>query len=211
MKKIMFNDKYGLTQAVIDGRKTITRRIAYTKDVRFLNLGWDVKTHQRLICDGEFVVARSQYKIDEVVAIAQSYKDINELGIVQSKPTQGDEYIWFGDGGGTEHVWAENHAGWTNKMFVKADLMPHHIKITNIRVERLQDISDEDCLREGIYMDYDEHGGLYTTPYYDYHNNKHNGFDTPREAFSALIDKVSGVGTWDSNPMVWVYEFELVD
>lgn len=210
MKKIMFNDKYGLTQAVIDGRKTITRRIAYTKDVRSLNLGWDVKTHQRLICDGEFVVARSQYKIDEVVAIAQSYKDINELGIVQSKPTQGDEYIWFGDGGGTEHVWAENHAGWTNKMFVKADLMPHQIKITDICVEHLQEISNEDCLREGVYEMRETHGK--PSAYSFIGDNAYCGKrKTPRDAFAALIDKVSGRGTWDSNPLVWVYEFELVD
>lgn len=163
----MFNDKYGLTKAVLEGRKTMTRRMVCTKDVRLpVHLSYDIKTRQLLLYDACLsLVERSRYAFDEVVAIAQSYKDINELGIVQSKPTQGDEYIWFGDGGGTEHVWAENHAGWTNKMFVKADLMPHQIKITNIRMERLQDISDEDCLREGIYMDYDEHGGLYTTPY----------------------------------------------
>ena len=40
--------------------------------------------------------------------------------------------------------------------------------------------------------------------------NKDNGFDTPREAFAALIDKVSGKGTWESNPYVWAYEFELM-
>lgn len=34
--------------------------------------------------------------------------------------------------------------------------------------------------------------------------------DTPREAFAALIDKVSGKGTWESNPYVWAYEFELM-
>ena len=204
MKKIMFNDKFGLTKAVLEGRKTITRRSIPKKLLENIELyahGNEEELRHRLR-------ANSSYHVGEVVAIAQSYKDIGERGFVQEKPTQGDEYIRFGDGGGTEHVWAENHAGWTNKMFVKADLMPHHIKITNIRVEHLQDISDEDCLREGIYMDYDAHGGL---PFYDYNNNQHNGFDTPREAFAALIDKVSGRGTWDSNPMVWVYEFELLD
>lgn len=34
---------------------------------------------------------------------------------------------------------------------------------------------------------------------------------TPKMAFEELIDKVSGRGTWESNPIVWVYEFELVD
>lgn len=43
-----------------------------------------------------------------------------------------------------------------------------------------------------------------------YEGNKDNGFDTPREAFAALIDKVSGKGTWESNPYVWAYEFELM-
>ena len=210
MKKIMFNDKYGLTKAVLEGRKTMTRRMVCTKDVRLpVHLSYDIKTRQFLLYDACLsLVERSQYAFDEVVAIAQSYNDINELGIVQSKPTQGDEYIWFGNGGGTEHVWAENHAGWTNKMFVKADLMPHHIKITNIRVERLQDISDDDCLREGIRK-WDK-GGNPLGPSYDFVNSPH-GYATPREAFAALIDKVSGEGTWDSNPLVWVYEFELVD
>lgn len=212
MKKIMFNDKYGLTQAVLDGRKTMTRRVIHAENIPDdPEYGYAPNIDACCVFNEDDVVATSQYNLCEVVAIAQSYKDINELGIVQTKPTQGDEYIWFGNDGGLECVWAENHAGWKNKMFVKADLMPHQIQITNIEVEHLQDISDEDCLREGIYMDYDEHGGLYTTPYYDYPNNKHNGFDSPREAFAALIDKVSGKGTWESNPLVWVYEFELVD
>ena len=40
MKKIMFNDKYSLTQAVLDGRKTMTRRIFYIPDklVPYLNI-----------------------------------------------------------------------------------------------------------------------------------------------------------------------------
>lgn len=207
----MFNDKYGLTQAVLDGRKTMTRRMVCTKDARLpVHLSYDIKTRQFLLYDACLsLVERSRYAFDEVVAIAQSYNDINELGIVQTKPTQGDEYIWFGNDGGLECVWAENHAGWKNKIFVKAELMPHHIKITNIRVEQLQDISDEDCLRgEGIRK-WDK-GGNPLGPTYDFVNSLH-GYATPCEAFAALIDKVSGNGTWDSNPLVWVYEFELVD
>lgn len=192
MKKIMFNDKYGLTQAVLEDRKTITRRAVPMHDYKYgFQVWYDTKTKQCCVCDGSFIVERSRYSVGEVVAIAQAYKYIYN-----------DSY----------HIGLYGRtAGWTNKMYVAAYRMPYHIKITNIRVEHLQDISDEDCLREGVYMDYDEHGGLYTTPYYDYPNNKHDGFDTPREAFAALIDKVSGKGTWESNRYVWVYEFELVD
>ena len=100
--------------------------------------------------------------------------------------------------------------GWGNKMFVKAEYMPHRIRITNIRAERLQDISEEDCLKEGIKFDflYDE-----KFPYFFTVQNKHKSrwnFRTAKEAFAALIDKTSGKGTWDKNPWVFVYEFELV-
>lgn len=184
MKKIMFNDKYGLTQAVLEGRKTITRRSIPKKLLESIELyahGNEEELRHRLR-------ANSSYQVGEVVAISQAYKDIYN-----------DAY----------HIGLYGRtAGWTNKMFVKAELMPHHIKITNIRAERLQDISDEDCLREGLI--YSPVG----VNHYGFYSEKDNCvyyFYTPREAFAALIDKVSGKGTWESNPLVWVYEFELVD
>jgi hypothetical protein len=187
MKKIMFNDRFGLTQAVLDGRKTITRRAVpeeLLECITWYAQGDEADLIYRLI-------ANSTYRVGEVVAIAQSYRDayLNSGSIYK-----------IGLLGRT--------AGWTNKMFVCADDMPHHIKITNIRVEHLQDISDEDCLREGIRK-WDKDGNP-LGPSYDFVNSPH-GYATPREAFAALIDKVSGKGTWNSNPMVWVYEFELVD
>ena len=103
-------------------------------------------------------------------------------------------------------------AGWSNKMFVRADLMPHYICITNVRVERLQDISDEDCIKEGVCK--------WTKDKELYKYDLADGFEmfewrdkprTPREAYAALIDRISGNGTWESNPYVFVYDFELVD
>lgn len=80
--------------------------------------------------------------------------------------------------------------------------MPHRIRITDIVVERLQDISDEDCLKEGIeYVRSIDKYFFCGVNYY---------FDTPRAAFAELIDKVSGKGTWEKNPYVFAYEFETV-
>ena len=96
-------------------------------------------------------------------------------------------------------------------MFARADLMPHQIRITKVRIQRLQDISDEDCLKEGIIK--------YTKDRTVFKYDLSDGFEmfswkdmkrSPKEAYAALIDKVSGKGTWESNPYVWVYEFELV-
>ena len=170
----MFNDKYGLTKAVLEGRKTQTRRILghgnYTK--RYID---------------KIAVLDAKYKVGEIVAVAQRYSD---LGI---------EPFPFCE------------AGWRNKMFVKADHMPYRIQITNICIEHLQDISDEDCLAEGVMKIKSNKiskafgiSNSYEIP------GQFQIFNSPREAYAALIDKVSGKGTWDSNPLVWVYEFELI-
>lgn len=183
MKKIMFNDRYGLTEAVLTGRKTQTRRI--------------VPPSTPLGCWTE-TVAKSRYQVDEVVAIAQSYKDAG----VHFLPEEDEEF-------GCYDFPAEQTSGWTNKMFVRADLMPHRIRISNVRVERLQDISDEDCIKEGIL-----HSDKYAMPYGIADNKAPNGvffyYTTPREAYAALIGRISGKGTWESNPYVFVYDFELV-
>lgn len=208
----MFNDKYGLTQAVLEGRKTMTRRIIHAENIPDdPEYGYAPNINACCVFNEDDVVAKSQYNLCEVVAIAQSY---NKIGLSPSMYCEvPNEY------GGTRDGSFDELAGWENKMFVKAELMPHHIKITDINVEHLQDISDDDCLREGVVKN--------TIGYYveglkckDWEKESHiemeNGetlklFPTPREAFAALIDKVSGKGTWESNPMVWVYEFELVD
>lgn len=197
-KKILFNDKFGLTQAVLEGRKTMTRRSIPKKLLESIELyahGNEEELRHRLL-------ANSSYQVGEVVAIAQSYETLANSGYLDKMMdgilSMKKEYAG---------------AGYKNKMFVKADLMPHHIKITSIRVEHLQDISNEDCLREGIYekkLEYTPSGYNPNRTYYTFDGVDYC-FNDARDAFAALIDKVSGKGTWDSNPMVWVYEFELVD
>lgn len=200
MKKIMFNDRYGLTQAVLEGRKTQTRRIAYTQNgfVVFDNEDFRLKKLDNgqvllTLCGNKFETAR--YKLGETLAIAQSYKTIQEY----IRRTTGTDLELKPE--------LSQSKGYTNKMFVRADHMPHHIRITRIRVERLQDISDEDCLKEGIWRDDNE--GLEGATYW-YHGLTNSSFRTPQEAYASLIDRISGKGTWKSNPYVFVYDFYTV-
>lgn len=171
----MFSDAFCLTQAVLDGSKTMTRRLL--KDNVPLGNWEETKKHL-------------PYKVGEVVAIAQRYKEVYPNA----------DFEMIGDGFMTES------AGWANKMFVKAELMPHHIRITDVKIERLRDISEEDALREGVW----QMGELFYV-------SKAVGeapevaFPTAREAFWYLIDKISGKGTWESNPLMAAYSFELID
>jgi len=219
MKKIMFNDKLGLTQAVLEGRKTMTRRICkydrpdeswdivfpvfeskdYDSEGNLISpllgaFGWKNK-------DGDFTGWNNPlYKFCEVVAIAQNYRDSGY------SPDSLDRHPKDLSVRGL----MKDSAGWNNKMFVKSYACKHHIKITNVKIERLQDISDEDCLKEGIIHAYTDNNGIkrYHTP----HTKRgYLSTDVAQQAFSFLIDKVSGKGTWESNPFVFAYEFVLVD
>lgn len=197
MKKIMFNDQYGLTQAVLDGRKTQTRRAIRLKDGEYVNVvALDNGSFMSYVAKKGCLTAHvgdielpeyvrpltPNYFIGTEVAVAQRYSECNRaVCLLDSK-------------------------GWNNKMFTKAILLPHRIRIINIRVERLQDISDEDCLKEGIDRCEKEWG------YWEGDNGFLNFYacDTIKEAFAALINKTCGNGTWESNPYVFVYDFILI-
>ena len=263
----------------MNGTKTMTRRLL--KDGTPLG-NWE-ETEKSL-----------PYKVGEIVAIAQSYHTLNKSGYVAPE--------WC------EHT-CESSAGYENKMFVRADLMPHRIMITDVKIERLQELSDEDCTKEGVgaflkvicekaseeYEKKSDNIYWITGRGYDQslsycHNcarkevealnqeigkgyekyivdggwgveDEHPCFcekcgkpllfdfcgnvdlELPnldlryesdlyilnqilsqddedaekviryfaRKAFASLIDKVSGKGTWESNPWVVAYSFELVD
>ena len=207
MQKIMFSDEFQLTKAVLEGRKTMTRRIAYIGDFQkpiagFLTEGSVAGT--LVLTDNWKAVAKSRYKVGEVVAVAQNYGAIlDELEDPRNFSCMEHWESKSSDRGKYAEL-AMYSPGGENKMFVCADEMPHQIRITNVRVERLQDISDEDCMREGLIGD--KQACLY-----GYRNRKHyETFFNPRDAFAALIDKISGKGTWNRNPWVFVYEFELI-
>lgn len=192
MQKIMFNDKYGLTKAVLEGRKTQTRRIAIhsAEDIAVLDELNPQDKDKHIV---QYVIDKySRFKVGEVVAVAQPLKDLG----YDARDTSGG------------HIWGLDHEpAWTNKMFVCAPQCKNRIRINGIRLERLQNISDKDCLKEGIIEDCP--GVQYSFPTEIGYCGQYP-FDTPKAAYAALIDKVSGKGTWDKNPWVFVYDFELV-
>ena len=191
MKKIMFNDKFMLTKAVLGGTKTMTRRII-KKEIPIGN--WQ-ETERTL-----------RYKNGEVVAVVQNYKNIYD----ELREKEGDDTAnkWWADSTIAFGKSIDISAGNNNKMFIRADLMPHHIKITDARVERLQDITEEDCLKEGvIHLKALGIGGYgYITA-----DGECCVCDTPRDAYAELINKICGKGTWERNPWVEAYTFEMVD
>lgn len=216
MKKIMFSDKFLLTKAVLEGRKTQTRRvITYPKTFHGKDVcGYYVcrratdkaitevcmyDENESFIDEGQIL---PKYKEGEVVAVAQSYRDCgyNEFALDRSPK---DYKIIRGTLGEAK--------GWNNKMFVRVEACKHQIRITDVCIERLQDITDECCLKEGIIKKWHAPAckNYYYVPGVEVKSVK-DVHDTPQEAFAHLINKVSRKDVWQENPYVFVYDFELV-
>lgn len=243
MKKIMFSDKYGLTDAVLKGSKTMTRRTLclpeYWHGMWVWSFAFDKQSHSIRLFDadevpmedpdtGECAYVNPHYKIGDVVAVAQSYKSCGytkEWVVQHVRPNPNANW---------NDPFEKKYPGWNNKMFVRADLMPHKIRITDVKVEMLQDISDEDCFKEGIIpitwrqhlpqdlddvspQKYIDHN-VYTLEKFregiedcwaESDPNEYMAEDA-KTAFAVLIFKMYGRKVWEGNPYVFAYTFELV-
>lgn len=208
MQKIMFNNDYNLNDLVISNYKKKTRRIigeagkiaicrtitGQITDVCLMDKnGWLLDNFQ----------ISPKYKINEIVAIAQNYKDIGyKIFQYENEKDKSKGYIKKENEKEIPMKWPIK--GYENKMFVKSELMPHQIEIMNISVEKLQNISEKDCMEEGIRYNEENKKYYYTK------KKKTFYFDTAIDAFASLIDKISGKGTWNKNPYVFVYSFKLI-
>lgn len=198
----MFNDEpTHLCDSVLCGDKTQTRRCVPASHIKAYK-SYLISNPNTQICISEYLIKRgfAKFIVGEVVAVAQSYKS---LGLspcviqVASNHTK-DKF---------KQVPISSLPGWNNKMYVSACFMKHHIKITGVRVERLQDITYEDIRAEGIIAI----GKTVTSTRYGV-RFCHKPFGlSPRKAFAKVFDITNNAGSWKSNPLVYVYEFTLVD
>lgn len=210
MKKILFNSRYGLETAVIERRKTMTRRIV--RCPRTFRGVSDVELEFRkrpgadfyfdcVVTDGdgrELGQLPLPYEVGEVVAVGQRYSDVPMDFLLSHLDDPRKRYF--------EQQLIQQSAGWRNKMFTLPTMMPWQVQMTDLWFEHMQDISDEDCLREGVERWLD---GYIVTGLMERSGRNNRVFDTPREAFAALIDRISGRGTWQDNPWVVAYTMDL--
>lgn len=196
MDSFLFNEHYKLRTAVVEGKKTMTRRLVgdrMTPD--------DIAAYMKGYTD---VANRcAPYKIDDVVAVAEPYKNIFEPDIL----LMGSKII----NGKRKKGWypAIELGGWNNSMFICPEYMKHFVRITDVKIERLHEISEEDALKEGIYGEEVLDAKLDLCYAYTFYPALRH-YETAREAFSHLIDKVSGKGTWEANKLVFCYSFKLL-
>ena len=179
MKKRMFNDTFRFTDMVLQGKKTMTSDILPELGAETELVGTNDKGEFEFRIGGNYetVAIKPKFKVGEVVAVAERYETLDDR----------DDWNYI-DTPDLIDRWS-NTPGWSNKMFVRGELMPHQIRIKNVKCERLQHISDEDCIKEGI--------------------SRWSDFEDCPEAFAELINKTFGKDTWETNPYRIAYEFTL--
>lgn len=213
----MFNQHFGLESAVLAGSKTMTRRTATKEDIQRIYtydlFGDNVFRLAKDLNGKIYHVAKAKYKRGETVAILQSYETVYKwMRRFDPSPLTAIDFK-------TEH---ENSRGWTNKMYVSPKCMPFGIEITDIKAERLQDITEADIMREGVshalcsaYNPETGEEGDYCFYRYtvkgDAVNIKCSVYTNARDAFRDLIIGVSGRKTWEANCWQFAYSFKKVN
>jgi hypothetical protein len=220
MKGIMFTEENRVL--TVNGSKTQTRRIL-KHDVDFWDDGkpyyltdFRIPAKSHVNEDGEhFFEIKPRFKVGERVYIQEPYKLIyascynSEINVCYPDGEQctvdceplgmtPDECLTLPDRG------KKSKSGFCNKMFMPAWAARNFIEIADVKCERLRDISEEDCIKEGM--------AELNTDNLQQWTNRHDEFvyRSPREAYAALINAIHKGNAWEQNPFVWAYEYKLI-
>ncbi len=212
MKGICFKEP--LFHAIVEGRKTQTRRIVV--DSHKLSDGVVAHAYEDgsvgFFKDGFLLgIRKPRYTVGETLYLKEPYlQDCHELehSLGTERIANGKCLYRYAGDVITVDDKDSPFGAWKNKLFMPERWARYFIKVTAVRCERLQDISEEDCFKEGIVKDVFHLPHMYGLKMNERYVSVYK--DSARKAYAALIDKINGNGTWDSNPWVWVYDFELV-
>lgn len=190
IKPILFNTD--MVRAILDGRKSCTRRLVKPEPQGY----FEVSEEPLYIydTDGNQGKITPPYQPGDILYVRESYSELS-FG-----------YVYKADGENIDHL--GNVIKWHPSIHMPKEAARIWLKVTNVRVERLQEITDEQAKREGIQ--YYECPTGFT---WKQETDMHNCYTTPIGAMQALWNstiKKSDLDRygWDANPWVWVIEFE---
>jgi uncharacterized protein YhfF len=197
-KPILFSTP--MVQAILEGKKTQTRRTIKFPD------NWDGKTiypngnlglKYGVIENGEMLLFRlyPKFEIGTILWVRETFQHTKCLNL---HPSDYYGYVYKAD----NEPW-DNYENWKWKpsIFMPKEAARLFLKVNNIRVERLHDISESDAIKEGIKG--------FCGVFYDYLSCEY--YRNPYNSFLTLWTKINGKESWKENPYVWVYEFKVIN
>lgn len=215
-----------MVQAILAGRKTQTRRVIKPQPHDI-----DDRTSEEVNAAWQegFIPEKCPYgAVGDVLYGRERFTDVNDHGCpailyyadYETLDFMADEKYHCSDGSlNYEHPhikkyhysqWVgdvdsgEPHHGWKPSTHMPRWASRITLEITDIRVERLQDISEDDCAAEGVL----ECDGMFDhVEYAHYCNQMREVFGDLRPMYRQLWESIYGEGSWDENPWIWVIEF----
>jgi hypothetical protein len=190
-----------MVQAILQGRKTQTRRIVNPQPLTGMthvagNLWRPLEQPPSL--NGKLLGC--QYgKRGDILWVRETW------GKAQSNYAHSDTYLYKADDYPDDF---SPVAKWKPSIHMPKEAARIFLKIIDVRVERLQEISQEDAISEGIEFKIDE-TSVSLNSYKIYEAN--NWWDeNPIQSFKSLWESINGQESWNKNPWVWVIEFEIL-
>lgn len=195
-----------MVQAILDGRKTMTRRVIKPQPVIDFDSGYVFyKNHMLDI---------HRFPLSEDMPNLCPYGSVGNILWVREKwrknelPT-GFKYDYYAD----DDVYADKDAErWKPSIHMPREACRIMLEITNIRVERLQDISEQDAISEGIEWKIkfpEDYPNLKYWKDYLFEDRFAAGLMFgAKESFKSLWQSINGPESWTANPWVWVIKFK---
>jgi len=199
-----------MVQAILDGRKTQTRRICKPQPIIDEESGYIFIGNTLFdIHDGDWQIPMylkdiARWDIGDVLWVRETW---NTLTAYEEKPDHSvmsvREFVYKADD--------DRFDKWKPSIFMPKEACRIRLLVEDVRVERLQDISEEDAIAEGI-----ERKGEFFKSYQKIHRGPHKGEEhpwnvfpnaSPKTSYYELWESINGEGSWDKNPWVWVIEF----
>lgn len=109
----------------------------------------------------------------------------------------------------------KEHCCFFPSMFMYKEFSRLKLIITNIRIEQVQEITNDDAIAEGIgFAASDSHYAYFGYRNYLYNSKSpdHNtiGYGSPKRSYQSLWQLINGLKSWNDNPWVWVIEYKIV-
>lgn len=241
-RPILFNTE--MVQAILEGRKTQTRRIMRRQpdDVERFHHGEPTTDtdarHAILRCynnpkgfkncnsgwlaNANYKTPFSEFNVGDHLWVREIFMGLGGTG-VEHRNSEGrlQHYAYAADcpkGSHGDELRKDFGLKWKPSIHMPRSASRLVLEITNIRVERLNDISEADAIAEGVkpvsVPDYVPVDGGYTranrTMWKGYQNNERAYRDTAKDSFMSLWQSVYGADSWVANPWVWVAEFKVI-
>lgn len=202
-RPILFSTE--MVQAILAGRKTQTRRVV--KPPKGIRYYFD---DGKCVLEGEddYIDMECPYGVPgDVLWVREAYCP---------KYFDRNIHCYKADFNETAYEFV-SEPKWKPSIHMPKDAARIWLRIKDVRVERLQDISHDDAEREGVHSRFKEpHDCGYLDPTHSpllYKNYLAKGMMniSPAESFITLWQSINGSDSWNDNPFVWVIEFERIE